>query len=194
MPKFIDLTGKQFGAWAVTARAPNRGATTMYLCICSCGVEKHVQAGHLTSGASTNCGCIRKPTKHGGAVGEFTKKYKTWRQIKARCCNPNHKNATIYNGLLCAQWLDFAQFDADVPEPPNETATIDRIDNAKGYEPGNIRWVSKAEQHRNQRNCRWIEHNGQRQLLTDWAKELGITISTLHERIEKWGTQKALSR
>ena len=64
----------------------------------------------------------------------------------------------------------------------------------RSYEPGNVRWVTMAEQHRNQSNCRWIEFDGRTQLLTDWAKELGITDSTLHGRIKKWGIQQALSR
>jgi hypothetical protein len=29
------------------------------------------------------------------------------------------------------------------------TAVLDRIDNARGYEPGNLRWVTWAESNRN---------------------------------------------
>jgi hypothetical protein len=36
-------------------------------------------------------------------------------------------------------------------------------------------------------------HNGKTQILSDWAKELGITPTTLNERIHKWGVTKALS-
>ena len=189
-----DLTGQSFNHWTVLARAPNRNTTAMYLCRCTCGSERTVQSGHLKSGASTCCGCI-KPTKrtHGQASGKFTKKYKTWRQIRARCNNPNHKNANIYNGLLCERWADFEAFDKDVPEPPSNEHTIERIDNNKGYEPGNVTWATFAEQHRNQSNCRWIEFNGKCQLLTDWAKELGITDSTLYGRLTRWPLEKALT-
>lgn len=83
--------------------------------------------------------------------------------------------------------MSFEQFNRDMPEPPSDAHTIDRIDNSKGYEPGNVRWATMAEQHRNQSNCRWIEFDGRRQLLTDWAKEYGVTIATMAERINKWG-------
>ena len=195
MGTFVDLTGRTVGYWAVLARGENSGSVTRWLCRCVCGTERLVRAGHLASGASTNCGCIRPPKKHGQAVGKsFTKKYRTWRSMMARCTNPNHKNANIYYGLMCSEWLEFTNFDKDVPAPPSINHTIDRIENERGYEPGNVRWVLMAEQHRNQRNCRWIEFNGKCQLLTDWAKELGISTSSLHERIKKWGINEALSR
>lgn len=195
MGAFIDLTGSTVGYWTVLRRGENSGTATRWVCRCICGTEKLVRAGHLATGASTNCGCIKPPKKHGQAAGKkFSKKYRTWRSMMARCTNPNHKNADIYHGLMCQDWLEFASFDKDVPDPPSEEYTIDRIENEKGYEPGNVRWVLMAEQHRNQRNCRWIEFNGKCQLLTEWAKELGISDSTLHARIKKWGINKALSR
>jgi len=188
MPKFIDLTGRRIGEWLVFRRLPNSGPSTMWECLCSCGTIKAVRAAHLASGHSVSCGCLPLPARtHGHAIGKFSKKYKTWRLIKSRCCNPKHKNANIYNGLLCEAWMSFEQFNRDIPDPPSDTHTIDRIDNAKGYEPGNVRWATMAEQHRNQSNCRWIEFDGKRQLLTDWAKEYGVTISTMSERIAKWG-------
>lgn len=194
MGAFIDLTGKPFGNWTALYRGENKGTITRWMCRCTCGTERLVQSGHLLRGASTNCGCVHPPKTHGHATNGFTKKYSTWRQVKARCCNPKHKNADIYHGLLCDAWLTYEGFNRDVTEPPTEKHSIDRIDNSKGYEPGNVRWVLMAEQHRNQTNCRWIEFNGKCQLLTDWAKELGIADSTLHQRIKKWGIEQALTR
>lgn len=195
MGTLIDLTGSTVGYWTVLRRGENFGTVTRWVCRCICGTEKLIRAGHLATGASTNCGCIKPPKKHGQAAGKkFSKKYRTWRYMMARCTNPNHKNAGIYYGLMCQDWLEFTNFDKDVPDPPSEEYTIDRVENEKGYEPGNVRWVLMAEQHRNQRNCRWIEFDGKRQLLTDWAKEIGVSNSTLHARIKKWGINKALSR
>lgn len=61
MAKLIDLTGQDFGSWHVVERAENRsGGRAYWKCVCTaCGKEKEVAGGHLRSGRSTNCGCIR---------------------------------------------------------------------------------------------------------------------------------------
>ncbi len=195
MPAFQDLTGMKFGHWTVLRLDLGKRHPTKWLCVCECGQDRTVQAGHLKSGASTNCGCKRVPViKHGQArTGRFSKKYMTWRAIKSRCNHLSHPSSEYYHGLLCTHWQNYENFDADVEDPPRDNLTIDRIDNTKGYEPGNVRWVTMDEQHRNQSNCRWIEFEGRRQLLSEWAAELKLNISSLIERIEKYGIEKALT-
>ena len=51
-----DLTNQQFGEWTVLWRAPNHGKHVYWHCQCSCGVERDVRAGLLTSGHSKSCG------------------------------------------------------------------------------------------------------------------------------------------
>ena len=61
MSKLIDLTDQDFGYWHVLYKMPSeKGKKTRWFCKCTaCGNEKPVQATHLRSGNSTNCGCIR---------------------------------------------------------------------------------------------------------------------------------------
>lgn len=187
-----NLAGLKIAHWKVLERAPNAGVSTRWWCKCVCGEKRSVRAAHLMSGASTSCGCVRRPkTKHGAARGDastYPKKYRTWRSMKARCNNPNDKNASIYFGLLCERWQEFEAFNSDVADPPSDSLTIDRIDNNRGYEPGNVRWVTFAEQHRNQRNCKWITHNGETRLMSDWAKIMGVAPSTMSQRLKKYGS------
>jgi hypothetical protein len=75
-----------------------------------------------------------------------------------RCTNPNHPSWDGYGGrgvTVCDRWRDFAAFLEDMGErPPNPPGwdgkhaywTLDRIDNDRGYEPGNCRWATWSEQ------------------------------------------------
>lgn len=195
MPKFIDLTGLTIGNWTVLHRIPGI-RQTKWRCRCKCDTEHDVQAGHLSNGSSTGCRvCSNRPVKHGQASGNgrYSKKYRTWRYMMSRCTCPGNDDYDRYKGLMCKAWLDFRNFDRDMIDPPSDDLTIERIDNSKGYEPGNCRWATFTEQHRNQSNNRWIEYRGERKLLTDWANELCISTSLLSARIERVGLESALN-
>lgn len=99
-------------------------------------------------------------TKHGHAKGRsgssFTPTYRTWQGIIQRCTNPADSSYHRYGArgiTVCERWREFTLFLADVGEKPPGT-TIDRIDNSKGYEPGNTRWASVTEQNQNRRTTR----------------------------------------
>jgi hypothetical protein len=78
--------------------------------------------------------------------------------MKRRCLDPNYAPYPHYGGkgvMICRQWLhDFTAFLRHVGPKPSTRHTLDRIDNAKGYEPGNVRWATKAEQSRNSSNSK----------------------------------------
>ena len=81
--------------------------------------------------------------------------YVTWKGMVRRCRNPNNDNYRYYGAkgiTVCDRWADsFPAFVSDMgPRPPGKT--LDRIDNNKGYEPGNCRWATKLEQYQNSAN------------------------------------------
>lgn len=64
MPKLVeDLTGKRFGRWTVSERAPDKiysgRIVDMWHCICDCGAEKDIQGRCLRGGHTHSCGCYR---------------------------------------------------------------------------------------------------------------------------------------
>lgn len=75
--------------------------------------------------------------------------YLSWLAMRSRCHNPNSEKFARYGAVgvtVCEAWRDdFAAFLADMGErPPGHT--IDRLENSKGYEPGNCRWATAKQQ------------------------------------------------
>jgi hypothetical protein len=46
---------------------------------------------------------------------------------------------------ICPEWEDFDVFYRDMSPTYQAGLTLDRIDNAGGYEPGSCQWLSKSE-------------------------------------------------
>lgn len=186
---FKDLSGQKFHHLLVLRyfdnNAPNR-RVSRFLCRCDCGVEKVIQAGRL--GILKSCGCktndyIRTEHKtHGDTSGGKTKEYRAWKAIKDRCFLRSAKSFPRYGGrgiTMCSVWREsFEAFLADIGRAPSPDHSVDRINNAGGYEPGNVRWATRAEQCRNRCQNVWIEFQGRRQCLKDWCDELGIAFYT----------------
>lgn len=134
--------------------------------------------------------------KHGG---HGTVTYKRWKSMNQRCTNPAASNFKHYGGrgvTICERWrASFAAFLADMGECPGAHMTLDRLDNSKGYEPGNCRWATMAEQNRNRSHCVMLTHNGITQNITDWAIALGMRPQTLTERLRLgWTPERALTQ
>lgn len=114
-----------------------------------------------------------------------TRTYRIWTNIKTRCYNPNSPSYPNYGGRgikLYRPWHNYKTFLRYVGECPGPNMTIDRIDNNRGYVPGNVRWATMAEQQRNRRNNVWITYKGQSRLMHEWAEITGISAKTLWNR------------
>lgn len=52
---------------------------------------------------------------------------------------------------VCERWMTYDNFLEDMGEAP-DGLSLDRIDNERGYEPGNCRWADAITQRRNSRS------------------------------------------
>lgn len=128
--------------------------------------------------------------------------YVVWCGMKQRCSNPNGVGRKIYyeRGIrVHPRWArSFIAFLTDVHREagtrPTPKHQLDRIKNDRGYEPGNVRWATTRENSRNARHARFIEFNGERLCLTDWAMRIGIEPSALASRLRKLPLSEALTR
>ena len=131
---------------------------TYFVCKCACGVVKKVYSSSLISGKTKSCGCHNRATQalrlttHGNSK---TSEYRSWIYMRGRCSNPNNTSYGYYGGRgikVCEQWdSSFQIFLADMGPKPTSLHTIDRINVDLGYEPGNCRWATMAQQSLNKR-------------------------------------------
>ena len=157
MPGLINLTGQTFGRLTVERRLVAPGEPR-WSCRCACGERVSVIGDNLRSGNTTSCGCAQREvvadrnTSHGLSKAP---EYSIWGGIKKRCLNPNYPEHRYYadRGItLCDEWVDdFSAFYRHIGPRPSPEHSVDRIDNDRGYEPGNVRWATKHEQNMNTR-------------------------------------------
>lgn len=128
----------------------------------------------------------------------YTITYARWRAMMQRTRLPASSTHHQYYGargvVVCPRWHAFVNFYADMGECPDASMTLDRIDNALGYQPGNCRWATVQEQNANRSNCIVLQHQGQTHTATEWAMRLGMKPNTLLMRLRLgWSTEKALT-
>lgn len=197
---FVDRTGLKYGKLTCTDTFERRGKRIYWLCKCECGNEKWVCAQNLIKAKS--CGCNNK-TSHTIHGMSHTRIHDTWNHMISRCHNKNHRFYKYYGGRgikVCEEWIGtegFMRFyDWATKNGYQETLTLDRIDNNKGYSPENCRWVTQSVQNNNKRSNRNIEYNGEIHTIAEWARLYNIKYSTLQMRLTKrgWDIEKALTR
>ena len=202
----VDIAGKRYGRVLIERFAgwyKTRGGREIpyYWAKCDCG-KRFLKSGNA-AWVSVSCGCLaierlrQSCLTHGHTIGRsMTPTYRKWAAMMTRCFNPNVEKYAIYGGrgiTVCPAWLTFDGFLRDMGESPSGMM-LDRIDNDKGYGPENCRWVTPYESTCNRRCSRVIEFNGRRRLLTEWARDAGVSHSTLHRRLKAgWPMDQALS-
>jgi hypothetical protein len=141
---------------------------------------------------------VKAYESHGHAVArKRTPTYLVWCNMISRCTNSKRPDYASYGGrgiTVCKEWLaSFNAFLADMGERPDSTS-LDRVDNAKGYAPGNCRWATKHEQMQNTRATRLLTFRGESMGLNAWAKRLGMNKESLRVRLAKWPLERAMTQ
>lgn len=192
--EFIEI-GNMYGYLKVESVAPKRGTSRHihYNCTCTrCGkVDVVIPSYRLKSGASRSCGCTK--IKHAHCSRAFkggTEVYKRFIEMHRRCEEPGHRGYERYGAKgikVCERWSGpngFENFFEDMGPCP-EGYQLDRIDGTKGYSPENCRYASLEIQNRNRKDNIWLEHKGEKLILTDWANKWNVGSSFISRRVKK---------
>lgn len=182
-----DLTGSNFGNWEVLSFSRTENRKSWQICKClKCGAIKEVRTDHLKSGQSKSCG-----SKECKDYSNVARKHGLWKTVEyrvlsgivQRCRNKNFKQYKDYGGRgidVYQPWVENAAlFVEEVGLRPSKRYWIERIDNDKGYFPGNVKWATIKEQRRNTRRNRFYDYQGKKLIAADIAKIENVSVNRL---------------
>lgn len=171
---------------------------------CICGKMWKGLKFNVSRGNTLSCGCYSKEVRrfcrktHGHkSDGKVSKLYRAWQSMKTRCylsLPVNHQY--IRRGIsVCPEWLNsFEAFAKHIGEPPSPNHTVERIDNSKGYEIGNVKWATRKEQGNNKINNRRLTYANRTLTIAQWADEIGISESCIRLRLKRgWSVEKTVT-
>lgn len=161
--RIVDLKDKTFGRLTVVrVTGESRGGSKTWECLCSCGNTVVVSTRHLNRKDCNirSCGCLTAD-KVGAihqdwrGIGEMSGSF--WTSHVVRSARGNEKGRGPVSLTITKEdvWELYQQqkgkcalTGVDITFPSRHgdklwTASLDRIDSSKGYDPGNVQWVHK---------------------------------------------------
>jgi DNA-directed RNA polymerase subunit RPC12/RpoP len=192
--------GARFGALVVLRGGVGNDSVTR--CACDCGSEYDYDTRALVRGKAVCCpacsyrrlGQLRRERAAGYDVFSGRSDLRSsWAHrysgMVSRCYDPAHRAYHNYGGRgvrVCAEWLDdreaFFRHAVTLPRYDEAGLDIDREDNLRGYEPGNVRMVERKVNCRNRRNNVLFDCFGER-----------LTLPEIHERFTpQWRSLNSL--
>lgn len=184
--KVIDFVGKRKSRWK---------------CLCDCGNKIEVYTSYLINNHTTSCGCMdgKGMLQHGLSKTRF---YRIYDSLKRRCRDKSNCNYHRYGGReIKCKWKTALDFKNDMYESylihcdkfGIKDTTIERIDNDGNYCKENCRWATLKEQNRNKSDNVWIKYKGEKMIVSDYAKKIGVHKSTIFNRIYRgWSSEEII--
>lgn len=190
--KKIIPPGTRYGKLTVIREVGlDKNSHRLFECSCDCGSVKNYLLINLSNKTcpTRSCGCARN--EHEGVKARCREKlYRTYKNMKARCSNPNHPNYHNYGGrgiAVCDDWnSSYASFRTwALSNGYSEGLTLDRINNNGNYEPSNCRWVDMKVQSNNMRKNVRITYHGETHTASEWSDILDIPVGRIRHRFNR---------
>ncbi len=201
-----DITGQTFNRLTAIEFVECRNGYACWRFQCSCGNQKILPGYSVRNGSVKSCGCLHHDRDFAKLKlkGDRNERglpilYSIYTNMKYRCNNPNIPEYSNYGGRgikVCDEWShDYdAFYDWAMSNGYSKDLTLDRINNDGDYSPSNCRWATKIVQQNNTRANIFLEYDGKRLTLAQWARELGVNYQMLRYRYRAgWDTERILT-
>lgn len=201
--KWFGEIGARYGELTITGFRVADAKQVRYALVsvevrCACGAQHEVDEYNLRAGRTTRCDrCAKQASAHGNTKWDV---YFPDREVRdawigrycamlSRCHNPDSLGYRDYGGrgiAVCDEWrYDRSRYFKWVSEQPGHedlSLQLDRIDNNRGYSPGNCRLISAAGNMRNRRCTHHVEFRGEAMCITDFTLKHTLFKSPSHVR------------
>ncbi len=119
------------------------------------------------------------------------KLYDVWKQMLKRCYRKENSNYKWYGArgiTVCKRWQEYKAFEKwALKNGYKEGLSLDRINVNGNYTPQNCRWATWEEQSRNMRINVFYTVGNETHTLSEWARILHRSKSTVFEGIKRHG-------
>lgn len=204
----VDWIGHREGRLRIVAfngvKATGTSRATYFTFECDCGRRFEAQKSNVV-GRRTDCGCSRAAAyKTAPPNSRVHPLFNAWAGMIDRCRRPENRSYRDYGGRgvsVCPRWrlgeagkTGFECFVEDLGPRPTAQHTIERVDNAGNYEPGNCMWLGKGDQSKNRRGVKLVRIGDRAQTIPDWCAETGVGYWTAIRRIKRgWPPDRAVT-
>jgi hypothetical protein len=186
-----DIAGRRFGRLVVVKRVGScYDRQVLWRCICDCGAEKDIAAGHLNHGRTLSCGCLARESTSArftgrpgpnkmppgvAALNHLIGMYKRGARLRGLEWSLTKQEAEhLFRGVCnyCGIEPTQSHFSSSQDTQPFTYNGIDRVDNSTGYTPSNT--VSCCV------TCNYAKRDMESADFLAWAKRL-------HENLTRKG-------
>ena len=148
---YKDLTSKKFGRLLVLSFDKRENKVSYWTCQCECGNIKSINGYHLSRGETKSCGCLKKNKGKYSTYKDISSSYWTHLENNAIKRNLEFSISQQYAWRIfqrqkqkcCLTGWEIQLTSFSSKTKHLQTASLDRIDNSKGYIKGNIQWLHK---------------------------------------------------
>lgn len=191
--------GTKINRLTIIKRVATKKSGVYYLCRCDCEKETVVYCASILDEKTKSCGCYKRDllNNHNKShnLGK-TRQYAIWNGVMQRCFNPKRDVYRYYGGrgITCdPRWKKFVNFWEDMKDTYSDELTLDRINNDGNYCKENCHWVTMTVQMNNMTSNHYLEIDGVKKSLSDWARKKNMSINTIYSRIQKgWSDYDAV--
>lgn len=192
--------GEKINRWTLLEVTNRRTSSQEVLGLfeCECGTVKDVAIRRVVSGRTKSCGCLKselvskRATKHGLSEHPL---YFAWHSMIRRvkgCTEKHRKNYASIN--VHPSFETLIDFIKNAPDGWFPGAQLDRIDNNKDYEPGNVRWADRITQANNKSNNVHVEdpNTGEQLTVAELARKYDLPYHVAIQRYNRGIREESL--